>query len=129
MPYHGLTEQVFFKPGLWAYHGRTEQVFLNPVCETMVWSLTFRVENMFEKKMKKPGLWDRVKNLIEKKWPGLSDNDIVTGEWNFYLVLPSLPLGFKQCLPYRALRLSSLARLIHRSRILPHTHKCLNQAF
>ncbi len=26
------------------------------VCETVVWSLMFRVENVFEKKMKKPGL-------------------------------------------------------------------------
>ncbi len=25
----------------------------------MVWLLTFRVENVFEKKMKKLGLWDR----------------------------------------------------------------------
>ncbi len=34
----------------------------NPVCETVVWSLA-----------------DRVNNLIEKKWPGLSDSDKVTG--------------------------------------------------
>ncbi len=34
----------------------------NPVCETVVWSLA-----------------DRVKNLIEKTWPGLSDIDMVTG--------------------------------------------------
>ncbi len=32
---------------------------LNPVCETMVWSLTFRVKNVFEKKWKKPDLWVR----------------------------------------------------------------------
>ncbi len=32
------------------------------VCETVVWLLA-----------------DRVKNLIEKKWPGLSDSDMVTG--------------------------------------------------
>ncbi len=33
--------------------------FFYPVCETVVWSLTFRVENVFEKKNeKKPGLWD-----------------------------------------------------------------------
>ncbi len=36
--------------------------FFYPVCETVVWLLA-----------------GRVKNLIEKKWPGLSDNDIVTG--------------------------------------------------
>ncbi len=34
----------------------------NLVYETMVWSLA-----------------DRVKNLIEKKWPGLSDSDMITG--------------------------------------------------
>ncbi len=34
----------------------------NPVCETVVWSLA-----------------DQVKNLIEKKWPGLWDSDMVTG--------------------------------------------------
>ncbi len=28
--------------------------FLDPVCETVVWSLTFRVENLFEKKWEKP---------------------------------------------------------------------------
>ncbi len=33
------------------------------VCQTVVWSL----------------LTDRVKNLIGKKWPGLSDSDMVTG--------------------------------------------------
>ncbi len=45
------------------------------VCETVVWSLTFMVENVFEKKMKKTlicetvvwSMADRVKNLIEKK--------------------------------------------------------------
>ncbi len=34
----------------------------NPVCETMVWPLA-----------------DRVKNLIEKKWPGLSDSHMTSG--------------------------------------------------
>ncbi len=34
----------------------------NPICETVVWSMV-----------------DRVKNLIEKKWPRLSDSDMVTG--------------------------------------------------
>ncbi len=53
-----------FTPGSqWPYHGLTDRVFLNPVCETVVWSLA-----------------DWVKNLIEKKWPGLSDCDMVTGE-------------------------------------------------
>ncbi len=60
--------------------------FLNPVCGTVVWSLKFRVENVFEKKMKKKKvcetvLWslvDPVKNLIEKKWPGLSNSDLGT---------------------------------------------------
>ncbi len=33
--------------------------FLDPVCETVVWSLTFRVENLFEKEMKNPSLTDR----------------------------------------------------------------------
>ncbi len=39
----------------------------NPVCETVVWSLA-----------------DRVKNPIEKKWPGLSDSDIY-GHWRVKL--------------------------------------------
>ncbi len=59
----------FFKPGLWdrGMTFRFENVFEkknenNPVCETLVWSLA-----------------DQVKNLIEKKWPGLSDSDMVTG--------------------------------------------------
>ncbi len=50
--------------------------FLNPVCETMVWSLKFKVKNVFEKKWKNPvcetvvwSLVDWVKNLIEKKMP------------------------------------------------------------
>ncbi len=34
----------------------------NLVCETVVWSLV-----------------DQIKNLIEKKWPGLSKSDMVTG--------------------------------------------------
>ncbi len=34
----------------------------NPACETVVWPLV-----------------DRVKNLIEKKWPGLSDNGMASG--------------------------------------------------
>ncbi len=34
----------------------------NPVCETKVWPLV-----------------DRVKNLIEKKWPGLSDSGMASG--------------------------------------------------
>ncbi len=40
--------------------------------------------------MKKHGLWDhiwsladRIKILIEKKWPGLSDSDMVTGGLNY----------------------------------------------
>ncbi len=46
-------------------------------CETVVWSLMFRVENVFEKKILKNlvcetvvwSLADRVKNLIEKNDP------------------------------------------------------------
>ncbi len=34
----------------------------NPVCETVVWPLA-----------------DRVKNLLEKKWPGQSDSDMASG--------------------------------------------------
>ncbi len=34
----------------------------NPVCGTVVWSLA-----------------DRVKNLLEKKWPCLSDSDMASG--------------------------------------------------
>ncbi len=57
------------------YHSLTDQVFLDPVCETLVWSLTFRVENVFEKKYEKTTVWqtvvwslaNRVKNLILKK--------------------------------------------------------------
>ncbi len=44
------------------------------------------VKNDFKEKMKKPGPWDRVwplvdwvKNLIEKKWPGLSDSGMASG--------------------------------------------------
>ncbi len=36
--------------------------FKNPVCETVVWPLA-----------------DRVKNLIGKKWPGLSDSGVASG--------------------------------------------------
>ncbi len=60
---------------------------LNLVCETVVWSLTFMVENLFEKKkLKKNSLWDY--GMVTggpgqkpdlKKWPGLSDSDMVTG--------------------------------------------------
>ncbi len=64
----------FFKPCLWE----------------VVWSVTFRVENVFGKKNEKDpmcetivwSLVDRVKNLIEKKWPGLSDSDMATGGLN-----------------------------------------------
>ncbi len=69
--------------------------FLNPVCETVVWSLMFRVENVFEKKNEKNpvcktvvwSLADRVKNLIEKKLPCHSDSDMVTGGLNFSLLI------------------------------------------
>ncbi len=48
--------------------------------------MMFRVENVFEKKNEKNtvcetvvwSLADQVKNLIEKKWPCLSDSDMVT---------------------------------------------------
>ncbi len=65
-PYHGLSDLFFFLRHFtprrqWPYHCLIDQVFLNPVGETVVWSLTFRVENVFKKKEKekKPGLWDR----------------------------------------------------------------------
>ncbi len=49
-----------------------------PVCETVVWSLV-----------------DWVKNLIEKKWPGLSDSDMVFGglkSWEIYQkILKNIP--------------------------------------
>ncbi len=49
-----------FTPGhQWPYHGPTDWVFLNPVYETVVWSLTFTVKNVFKKNEKKTGLWDR----------------------------------------------------------------------
>ncbi len=56
--------------------------------------MTFRVENVLEKKNEKNpvgetvvlSLMDRVKNLIEKKWPGLSDSDMVTGGLMFTTV-------------------------------------------
>ncbi len=50
--------------------------FFKPGLETAVWSLA-----------------DWVKNLIEKKWPGLSDSDMVTGrlriiqEFLFFFIL------------------------------------------
>ncbi len=53
-----------------------DQAILNPVCGTVVWSLMFRIENVFGKKCKHPicetVIWplaDRVKNLIEKNNP------------------------------------------------------------
>ncbi len=60
---------------------------LNPVCGTVVWLLTFTVENVFEKKKwKKPSLRDGGMVTGEpgqkpdwKKWPCLSDSDTVTG--------------------------------------------------
>ncbi len=43
--------------------------------------------------MKKPNLWVRgmvtdgpVENLIEKKWPSLSDSDMVTGGLNYVTI-------------------------------------------
>ncbi len=77
-----------FTPGCqWPYPSLIDRFFFNPVYETVVWSLTFRVENMFEKKNGKNqvcetvvwSLADWVKNLIENQWPGLSDSDMVTG--------------------------------------------------
>ncbi len=41
----------------------------NPDCETVVWSLA-----------------DQIKNLIEKKWPRLSDSDIVNGGLNLIAI-------------------------------------------
>ncbi len=91
-PYHSLSDWVFFlrhfTPGRqWPYHGPTDRFFLNPACETVVWSLTFRVKKCVWKKKWKNPVWetvvwslvDQVKNLIEKKWPGLSDSGMVTG--------------------------------------------------
>ncbi len=91
-PYHSQPGQVLFlrhfTPGRqWPYKGLTDRGFLNLVCETVVWSLTFRVENVFEKKMKKTrsvrlryGHW-RIgsKTELQKKRPGLSDSDMVIG--------------------------------------------------
>ncbi len=55
----------------------SDRGFLNPVCETVIWSLTFRVENVFEKKNEKNpvcetvvwSLVDWVKNLNKKNDP------------------------------------------------------------
>ncbi len=65
MKYHeccisSLTHQwpyKFNKPQ-WPYLSPTGCFFFNPVCGTVVWSLTFRVKNVFEKKWKNPDLWD-----------------------------------------------------------------------
>ncbi len=70
LPYHGLSDRVFFKDIFYL-----DVKDHTTICETAVWSLTFRVKNMFEKKNeKKPvyetvvwSLADLVKNLIEKK--------------------------------------------------------------
>ncbi len=51
-----MVTDVQGKKGVWKKNEK------NLVCETVVWSLA-----------------DWVKNLIEKKWPGPSDNDMVTG--------------------------------------------------
>ncbi len=89
-PYLVLSDRVFFvrhfTPGCqWPHHILTDRVFLIPVCETVVWSLTFRVENVFEKKKWKIpvcetvvwSLADQVKNLIEKKTRSV--RHVVTG--------------------------------------------------
>ncbi len=70
--------------------------------ENVVWSLKFRVENVFEKKNEENpvceivvwSLADRVKNLIEKKWPGLSDSDMVTGGLNWGTCLFMIEVNF-----------------------------------
>ncbi len=88
-PYHGLLDRFFFLRHFtpkrqWPYRSPRDRVFLNPVCGTVVWSLTFRVQNVFEKKWKNPFcktvvLWSLVeqvkKTWLIKKWPGLSDSD------------------------------------------------------
>ncbi len=61
-PYHGLSDWGFFLRHFttgrqWPYHGLTNQVFLNQICETVVWSLTFRVENVFGKKKRSVRPW------------------------------------------------------------------------
>ncbi len=101
--HHGLSDRVSFSKTFYTWTSMTiprshrpgffltqTGFFFNPVCETMVWSLTFRVKNVFEKKRKKPGLWDR--GMVTgglgqkpdwKKMTGLSDSDLVTGRLNF----------------------------------------------
>ncbi len=60
---------------------RVENVFKknekNQVCEVVVWSLAYQV-----------------KNPIEKKWPDLSDSDMVTGGLNFTVIFLVLLLYF-----------------------------------
>ncbi len=46
------------------------------VCETVVWSLA-----------------DWVKNLIEKKWPGLSDSDMVTSGLKDRITVQTAKIG------------------------------------
>ncbi len=66
-----------FTPGRqWPYNGLTD-LFFYPVCETVVWLLTFTVENAFEKKMKKTRSvrpwyghwWTGSKTWLEKNDP------------------------------------------------------------
>ncbi len=49
------------------------------------------VKNDFKKKKKKKpkktGLWDRVKNLLEKKLPGLSDSGMASGGLRLNVIL------------------------------------------
>ncbi len=75
-PYHGLSGQFFFSKTFYTWtsmtiHGLIDQVFFNLVCETVVWSLTFRVENALKKILKTQSVrvWslaDWVKNLTKK---------------------------------------------------------------
>ncbi len=97
-PYHGLSDWGFFLrhftprcqwpyPGPWYGHWHLGQ--------KCVW-----------KNMKNPGLWGhgmvtggRVKNLIEKKWPGLSDSDMVTGGLKPGKMLTKSECIFEKLLP------------------------------
>ncbi len=82
----------FFKPGLWDCDGRLgSKIYLEKNAKNRSvrpWYGHWRLGSKMclKKKWKKPvyetmvwSLADRVKNLIEKQWPGLSDSDIVTG--------------------------------------------------
>ncbi len=72
----------------------------NPVCETLVWPLA-----------------DRVKNLIEKKWPGLSDSGMASS--GLIWTSESLSDNRAQFRTWKGNKFSSLSNTIDRKNLPP----------